>query len=268
MDFTDIMRVQAQLRGAFWSDIHLRLAIRGPERTEPTVWEREFDFASAHSLPISTHIAVSAQLKEKRALQQLARRGLLSSTVQLVHATHADQRDLESIRATGASICITPLTEMRVGYGLPSVAALHQAKIPVTLGVDTVVLGGNANPFLLMQTCLNLAIATTRNEQAITARDVLKWATQGAAESMGLGDQIGSLTVGKRADLIMVNARNVGMFPVIDPIASIVQSAASADGDTVIAGGKILKQNGRLVGVDLVSLERQAAAGALKLVGP
>ncbi|WDM57708.1 amidohydrolase family protein [Pseudomonas sp. NEEL19] len=91
---------------------------------------------------------------------------------------------------------------------------------------------------MLMQTCLNLAIATTGNEQTMTARDVLRWATQGAADAMALGAEIGSLTVGKLADLIMVNAKNIGMFPVIDPVASIVQSASPADVDTVVVGGE------------------------------
>lgn len=91
---------------------------------------------------------------------------------------------------------------MRVEYGLPPVAALHRAKLPVSLGVGTLVLGGNANPFMLMQTCLNLAVASTGDEQAMTARDVLHWATQGAVDIMEGGDKTGSIAVGKRADLI------------------------------------------------------------------
>ncbi|MFP3458788.1 amidohydrolase family protein, partial [Psychrobacter sp. SIMBA_152] len=79
------------------------------------------------------------------------------------------------------------------------------AKLPVTLGIDTLVLGGNANPFMLMQTCLNLAIATSGEEQLMTARDALHWATQGAADAMGIGKQTGSITVGKRADLVLID---------------------------------------------------------------
>lgn len=268
MDFKDIQRVQRQLQATDFSRLDLGLAIRGPERTEVPIWEEEFAFAKAQSLPISTHIAVSRKMQEKKAIQQLARRGLLTPSVQLVHATHADEQDLASIAQTGATVCITPLTEMRVGYGLPPVAALQRAKLPVTLGIDTLVLGGNANPFMLMQTCLNLAIATSGEEQLMTARDALRWATQGAADAMGIGKQTGSITVGKRADMALIDTRHLGMFPVNDPLACIVQSATPADVDTVIADGHILKRAGQLVGIDLSALRSQAIAGAQHLLQP
>jgi cytosine/adenosine deaminase-related metal-dependent hydrolase len=136
----------------------------------------------------------------------------------------------------------------------------------VTLGIDTLVLGGNANPFMLMQTCLNLAIGTSGDEQLMTARDVLRWATQDAASAMGLGKQIGSITVGKRADLALINTRNLGMFPVIDPVAAVVQSATPGDVDTVIADGRILKRDGQLTEVDMQMLRAQATAGAHQLL--
>ncbi|MGB5954180.1 amidohydrolase family protein [Pseudomonas sp.] len=266
MDFKDIQRVQAQLQGADFARVDLGLAIRGPERTEAAIWEQEFAFARAQSLPISTNIAVSRKMQEKKAIQQLANRGLLSPAVQLVHATHADQEDMASIALSGASVCITPLTEMRVGYGLPPVSALRRAKLPVTLGIDTLVLGGNANPFMLMQTCLNLAIGTSGEEQLMTARDALHWATQGAADAMGISKQTGSITVGKRADLALVDSRRLGMFPVTEPVSCIVQSASPADVDTVIADGRIVKRAGQLVGVDLDTLRAQTTAGAQHLL--
>lgn len=260
MDFQSIERMRGLLaeRGG---RIDLGLAIRGPERTEAPVWEQEFAFARQHKLPISTHIAVSPRMQEKKAVQQLARRGLLDASVQLVHATHADARDIASIARSGASVCLTPLTEMRVGYGLAPVAALHRAGVPVSLGVDTLVLGGNANPFMLMQTTLNLATGMTGDEQALTARDVLRWATQGAADTMGLGDVTGSITPGKRADLALIDARRLGLFPVSDPLASVVQSATPADVDTVIADGRVIKRGGRLLHLDVTSLAAEAADG-------
>ena len=267
MDYHDIQKVQTQLKGAAYHRIDLGLAIRGPERTDAAIWQEEFSFAKTQPLPVSTHIAVSQQMQEQKAIQQLAKLGLLSPAVQLVHATHADPQDMASIAESGASVCVTPLTEMRVGYGLPPVAALHRAKLPVTLGVDTLVLGGNANPFMLMQTCLNLAIGGSGEEQLMSARDVLHWATQGGADAMGRGNEFGSISVGKRADLVLINTRNLGMFPVNDPVASVVQSASPADVDTVIADGRVLKRRGQLLGVDMQALAIEARAGANTLLG-
>ncbi|MEG5266136.1 amidohydrolase family protein [Pseudomonas sp. JDS28PS106] len=266
MDFQNIVRMHDLLaeRG---DRIDLGLAIRGPERTDATVWEQEFAFARQHSLPVSTHIAVTRQTQQKKAVQQLVRHGVLDASVQLVHATHVEADDIASIARSGASVCLTPLTEMRVGYGLAPVAALRQAGVPVTLGVDTLVLGGNANPFMLMQTTLNLATGMTGNEQALTARDVLHWATQGGADAMGLGHVTGSITPGKRADLALIDARRLGLFPVSDSVAAVVQSATPADVDTVIADGRLVKRGGRLLHVDVTSLAAEAADGLRALQG-
>lgn len=265
MDFKDIERVKAQLHAAAYRNIDLGLAIRGPERTEAGIWEDEFAFATAQGLPISTHIAVSAQMQKKQAVQQLAGKGLLNPAVQLVHGTHVSAEDIRAIASSGASVCLTPLTEMRVGYGLAPAAALHQAKVNVSLGIDTLVLSGNANPFMVMQTTLNLATGMTGDEQAMTARDVLHWATQGGADGMGLGARIGSISPGKQADLALIDTRRLGMFPIADPVASVVQSCTPAHVDTVIADGRIIKRAGRLLGVDTQLLAMQAAAGLKRL---
>lgn len=267
MDFKSIQRMQARLKASGPARIDLGLAIRGPERTEAPVWEQEFAFARKQGLPVSTHISVTAQMQQKKAVQQLVERGMLDASVQLVHATHVDAQDIASIIQSGASVCLTPLTEMRVGYGLPQVATLHEARVPLSLGIDTLVLGGNTNPFMVMQTALNLAVGMTGNEQALTARDVLHWATLGGATAMGLGRVIGSITPGKRADLVLIDARRLGMFPVSDAVASVVQSATPSDVDTVIADGRIIKQAGRLMHVDVPALAAQAAAGLRELQG-
>ncbi|WP_296258401.1 MULTISPECIES: amidohydrolase family protein [unclassified Pseudomonas] len=266
MDVADIQRVHAQLQSMPASLVDLGMAIRGPERTQPEVWAPEFAFAKANGLPISTHIAVTAKAQKEKALQQLADNGVLGPSVQLVHATHVDAQDIATIAQSGASVCLTPLTEMRVGYGLAQVDALHRAKIPITLGIDTLVLSGNANPFMVMQTLLNLAVGISGNEQAVTARDVLFWATQGGANAMGLGSQIGSISPGKRADLTLIDARGVGMTPVIDPYASVVQSATPADVDTVIVEGRVLKRGGRLLATDHAAIAHEVA-GQLAALG-
>lgn len=267
MDFKDIQRVQASLSSEKSSAISLGLAIRGPERTGAAIWQQEFAFAKQQGLPISTHIAVTGEMQKKRAIQQLAQQDLLNESVQLVHATHADEDDINAIAQSGASVCFTPLTEMRVGYGLAPVAAMHRANIPLALGIDTLVLSGNANPFMVMQTTLNLATGITGNELALTARDVLYWATQGGANMMGLGNQFGSITPGKRADLVLIDAQRLGMFPLTDPVAAVVQSATPSDVETVIADGKILKHQGKLQYIDVEELAVEAWRGYMQVIG-
>ncbi|EPL3137455.1 amidohydrolase family protein [Pseudomonas aeruginosa] len=261
MHFKSIAQLHARMRSAPYEHFDLGLAIRGPERTEPGIWDSGFAFGREHAIPVSTHIAVSQAMQQKKAVQQLAQRGLLGPSVQLVHATHVDADDIRSIASSGASVCLTPLTEMRVGYGLAPVAPLHEAKVAVSLGIDTLVLSGNADQFRVMQTVLNLGVGMSGNEQAITAQEVLHWATQGAADTMGLGHLIGSISVGKRADLVLIDARGLGMIPVTDPFACVVQSASPAEVDTVIADGHVLKRDGCLLEVDVAALAEDVAQG-------
>lgn len=261
MDFNDIERMQRNLEKTPGSLIDLGMALRGPERTEAPIWEEEWAFARQHKLPVSTHISVTAKAQEKKAIQQLAQRQLLGPDVQLVHATHVDQEDLQTLAASKATVSLTPLTEMRVGYGLPPVMALHEAGIPLSLGIDTLILAGNANPFQVMQTTLNLATGMAGNEMALTARDVLYWATQGGANEMGLGALTGSITPGKRADLTLIDANRLDLLPMIDPVATVVQSTSAADVNLVIADGKVLKRDGKLTGYDSQQLAREIEQG-------
>lgn len=78
---------------------------------------------------------------------------------------------------------------------------------------------------------------------------------------MGWGDKTGSITVGKRADLVMISTRNIGMIPVIDPVASVVQSATPADVTNVIANGRLLKRGGVMLGFAMHELAREARQG-------
>lgn len=247
MDFADVKRLQGLLAGSHRID--LGIAIRGPERTGPAVWKPEFAFAKAQGLPVSTHISVTRQAQAKGAIQQMATLGLLTPMLQLVHATHAEFQDIAAIAKGGASVCITPLSEMRVGFGLAPVVALHEAGVSLCLGTDTLVLAGNANPFMVMQTALNLATAMSENEMALTAADVLRWATQGGADSMGLGSMIGSITPGKSADLTLIDGRQWGHVSLDNAAATVVQSATPADVQCVMVDGRWVKEGGRHVSI-------------------
>ena len=96
----------------------------------------------------------------------------------------------------------------------------------------------------------------------------IELALQGGAEAMGLGAQIGSITPGKRADLVLIDTRGIGMSPVIDPFASVVQSASAAQVDTVFADGRLLKRNGKLLNVDTRRLGEEVTDAVARLLSP
>ena len=239
MDLPAIAQWQRSVSQQRESRIDLGVAVRGPERTTAAVWQAEFDAAAELTLPLSVHVAVTKAMQEKHAIRQLAERGLLRRGVQLVHATHASDDDLRRIASSGATVCLTPLTEMRVGYGLPPIAALMRAQVPISLGIDTTVLSGRADPFAVMQAALNVATAMAHDEHALTPQAVLRWATQGGADEMGWGDRVGSVTPGKLADLVLIDAHHPDMAPVSYAAAAVVQSCTPAAITHVIANGVV-----------------------------
>jgi 5-methylthioadenosine/S-adenosylhomocysteine deaminase len=147
---------------------------------------------------------------------------------------------------------------MLIGYGLPRTGDFLAAGIPTGLSVDTTVLSGNADMFAIMKVAQGIANARAQAEFALTARRVLELATIEGARSLGLAGEIGSLTPGKRADLILVEtgSPNLGVFT--DPAHMLVTAAQPANVDTVIVDGQILKRSGVATMLDPVQISNEA----------
>jgi cytosine/adenosine deaminase-related metal-dependent hydrolase len=105
--------------------------------------------------------------------------------------------------------------------------------------------------FAIMKAIQNIENGRARNEFKISARRVLELATIDGARSMGVGDSVGSLTPGKRADLIMVDTRAVNLGVLTEPAHLLVEAAQPANVDTVMIDGRIVKRGGRLANIDV-----------------
>ena len=98
----------------------------------------------------------------------------------------------------------------------------------------------------------------------------MRWAIRGGAEALGLGDQIGSLEAGKKADLILLDAASPTMAPIVDGVGILVYSAGGKDVDTVIVGGRVVMENRRLAtadGAEIVRTAQQTAEGLWERAG-
>lgn len=262
MNFTEALRLRASMAEHADCRFQAGIAVRGPERTAEDVWRAEWAFAREHGLPLTTHIGVTRTLQhEVRAIERLAKADLLGPDIQLVHATHASEADCAAIAAAGSPVSLSPFTEMRIGYGLPPVMRLKQAGVQLSLSIDNLVLGGNADPFAVMRTTLNLATGMAEDEQALTARDVLHWATLGGARDLGLDEQIGSITPGKCADLVLIDIHRLSTMPAPDPAAMVVQSAQPGDIRLVLADGRIRLEDGMIHGLNVPLLAESAERG-------
>ena len=215
---------------------------------------REIAAARKLGLPVSVHSGG----KRNGAL---AASGLLGEDVQIVHATGATPAELAAFRQAGSALSLTPVTEQRVGYGL-TVLSDYAAVGRIGLGIDGTALAGSADLFANMRLLALTESGARKKETAVAPRRILELATIEAARSIGMDDQIGSITPGKRADLILLDpgALNMALAGDADPYALIVYSATPANVDTVIVDGVVLKRGGRLLGVDVPRVMKEARA--------
>ena len=227
------------------------------------------------SAAISCHVAVGAYDRGNRLVEKLAEHGLLGPDLLFVHGSSLTGGELDLIRESGAGISATPETELQMGMGFPVASRALEAKVRVGLGVDIV---SNYSGDMFSQMRLGLqSTRAVRNQAYETAglapavispkaADYLEMATLGGARAIRKDKEIGSIEVGKAADLILVATDSIHMTPALNPVGALVLNARPSDIDTVLVAGKFLKRGGRLIHADLPRMRErfQTSANAIQ----
>ncbi len=229
---------------------------------------REFETARGLGLPISVHVS-NARARAGQ-IAALAKEKFLGKDVQCIHAIWVTPEEIRALASAGTPVSFSPYTELRIGFGFPQTGEFLAAGVTVGLSVDTTALSGNADMFAIMKAIENIENSRSENEFKLPARRVLELATIEGARSMGVDDRVGSLKAGKRADLIMVNTREVNLGVFSEPAHMLVEAAQPSNVDTVMVDGRILKRRGRLTAVDVeqvVSEASSALSGVRKRAG-
>src|SRR5215475_7609517 len=243
----------------------LGMAWRGQFRAgpiKPQVYQPEFDNARKLGLPITVHVASSNKLVNQ--IEPLYKANLLGKDVQLIHTIAASPAELDMMKESGCAVSVSPGSELRIGFGYPQTSEMLARGIPLGISVDTEALVGSSNLFAVLKLARMVENAKAASEFKMSARRALELGTIEGARSMGLGDKIGSLKAGKRADLIMINTDALNMALMTDPAHLVLECTEPENVDTVVIDGRVLKQGGRLVAIDahkVVAEARVALAG-------
>jgi 5-methylthioadenosine/S-adenosylhomocysteine deaminase len=208
---------------------------------------------------------------------RMAAEGLLGPDHNLVHCDLLSRDELKRLVDTGASITSTCMCELHHHSVFPAVGRVHAMGALPSLGIDVEAMV-TGDMWREMQTALlfarneaikHLAADGKRPAQIpIRSRDALAWATLGGARALRMEHKIGSLAPGKKADVIMLRANDLNLFPVHDPVFAVTEQAHAGNVDTVIVDGKIRKQHGRLLfeGATLRRRQAELAESALRLM--
>ena len=247
--------------------VTLCLAPRGNQFATMEVTEHDWRLAAELGLRISCH-AGDGEWGRNRPIAQLADAGLLGPTMTFVHCNTLADDELAMMADAGASASISPDIELQMGHGWPATGRLLDAGIRPSLSIDVCCsngghLFGTMRATIGTQRGFDNERARERGEPSVSTmelscRDVLEFATIEGARACGLDAKIGSLTPGKRADVIVVRADSFGMTPMNNPVGAFVYNAHPGLVETILVDGVVVKRAGVLVGVDHSRVRRLA----------
>jgi len=204
--------------------------------------KKEIETARRLGLRISMHLAS----REGTAPGQVqAQAEFLGKDLVLIHMLAATAEEMKLVAASGASISASPGSELRIGYGLTKACDFMDAGINVGVSVDTAPLTGNCHMFGILKLLRNAENAKALSEFKLSTRRALRMGTIDGARALGIQDKVGSLSPGKRADLIMIQTNVITMGVFTDPTRVVVEAAEPSNVDTVVIDGRILKRGGK-----------------------
>ena len=250
-------------------------AILGPHYANLDVALEDFRMVKALGVVGSMHQG-GGPPRSPNGWQALEAEGLLGPQINIVHGHALTDAQLQRFSDLGMSFSVAAENEMSQGHGHPITGRLlHLGKAP-SLGVDLEsVMGGDmltqARVALGMQRSLdNLAYrevhGTIPATSTVSTRQALQWVTVEGARMLGQLDRIGTLAVGKQADLVLIRADMLNMMPVHDPVNTVVMQTTLANIDSVMVAGRWKKRHGHLLHVDLQPKLAALQASAHKIM--
>ncbi len=227
-------------------------------------------WAIARELGVPVH--VHAGPEATGAIAKLGARGMLSADVSVAHCSDFDSADLDAVAASGASVSLSPASEMAGGRGSPPIQELIDRGIRVGLGVDDERVAPG-DMFAQMRATISLQHGTLFDRKlagkaglprSMSTRDVIRYATVDGARVAGLGGVTGSIVPGMQADIIVLRTDRPNIFPVNDPVGAVVWGMDTSNLDWVFVGGRALMREGVLQ-ADLGPVRELAAAAAQRV---
>jgi 5-methylthioadenosine/S-adenosylhomocysteine deaminase len=235
----------------------LAMATRGPGFCIDDVVKAEWGIARELGIPITVHVGMGRLAGRFGMINQLNGLGLLGADTTYVHCCYFSDSEWRLVADSGGTVSIAPQVEVQMGHGWPPVNKALEYGLRPSFSID-VVTTVPGDMFTQMRCAFGCerarvnAIAWEANTEVpanmLTARQMLEMATINGAHVAGLESRTGSLTPGKKADVVVIDASAINVTPVIDPIAAVTLCADVSNVETVLVNGKVLKRDGKLTG--------------------
>ncbi|MFM8393026.1 MAG: 5'-deoxyadenosine deaminase [Acidobacteriota bacterium] len=208
----------------------------------------------ARELGVLIHTHASESLEEVelvmrqtglRNIEYLQLKGLTGNDVVLAHCIHLTPEEIDILRLTGTSVAHCPSSNLKLGSGIAPIVELLAAGIEVTLGADGAPCNNRLDMFTEMRTAALLQ-KVKHGPESLPAWRVLEMATIGGARTLQLADQIGTIEIGKKADLQIIDLNSLHTTPHPDPVSTIVYAAQTTNVETVLIDGRVVMRDRQL----------------------
>jgi len=220
------------------------------------------NLATELNVQLHVHLLENVSQRADMPFEALAQANALGPSLVGAHAIHLTDDEIQLLANNNARVVHNPLSNMRLASGVMRLPALEEADVHVGLGLD----GGTndtSDMFANMRAALGLQRATSARADIFpTVSQVLRMATMDGAALLNMSDRIGSLTVGKKADVIVIDPGAVNFAPTFDAVTQIVLNAQPQNVEWVFVDGRPLKRKGKLVDVNQDAIIRNAQAAA------
>lgn len=268
----------ARLRSGRLADddglITMGLAILGPQMSKEHIFLQDLRLAKEHDLVVSLHHS-AAQMLAPHGYQSAADAGLIDARLNIVHGNELTDADLSVLIDHGANFTVTAEIEMQICYGDLLCGRLLARGVPFSIGTD---IESAYAPDMFACTRFTLQAqrhVTSMHMKAetgerphpipITVKEAMGWATEHGARAMRLDQRIGSLEVGKQADIIAIRANDLNLSGGFDPMNMILGFANPGNVDTVMVAGRVHKSGGNMVRTDIPALQEKLTQSGLRI---
>lgn len=239
----------------------------------PNLLIRARERASELNIGMHIHLAESKEtvksVKKKYGFTEVAlleSLGFLRSDVLAAHCIYLSDEEMRLLAKRGVKVAYNPVANMKLAMGVPKIRDLVGLGVTVGIGTDGPASNNDLDMFDDVRVGALLQKVFYMDSTVLPARSVLEMATIGGARALGLEGSVGSLDVGKKADVVLVDFERPHLTPVHDFYANLVYSARGSDMDTVVVDGKVLMEGGEVRTLDEEEVRVRAREAALDLL--
>ncbi len=256
-----------QFYNAYKNSEYITVAVgpHAPYTCSPETLKKAMNLSEKYNLLYHIHLAETKveveQIKEKYGstpIKHLDKLGLLNDRVLAAHVVHPTDEEIELMAEKGVKVTHCPESNLKLASGIAPVPKMLERGVCVSVGTDGTASNDDLDIIGEISTSAKIHKGYNLDPTVVNAKEALLMATRKGAEAIKMEDKIGSLEIGKRADITLIDISKIHLNPLFDPYTQIVYSSKGSDVDTVIINGDIKVLNGEVLTLDRAELLEKA----------